>query len=254
MDSSQAAFEAQARWETIGCERAARQYRQGLRGKALAETAGGKSALRQLIEPLEKAVKVLQSQIANPPTGQRALAYLTPLLLLPADKIAVIGLTTSFRTQVDRPPEGDVLGTIRATVLSIGTAIRLQIDFDAWKAAAPEEIVSAVQRRFPDLNVRQWRRLQDRLDGAIKTIWETDQRYRIGGAVLKCLLDALPTWFSQSTKTTRDGRSEGILVLSESASEFLHDRAIRAEVARPLLFPMICPPIPWAYEPQGVSI
>lgn len=114
-----------------------------------------------------------------------------------------------------------------------------------------DALLRRFQAAFPSANRRAWSRFAAKVSGARSAKWSEDVRFAVGGALATALSNGAPDWFEVAPHG--DGpahRNPLCVLLTPAAVERMADVDVRAEVARPLLLPMIVPPNPWRYAPK----
>jgi len=251
---------AEARWEQEGVRRAAQRYREAAAASDPSELPSGQRLLREVIPPLSEKIAELQLQAADQMAsrGGRAARWAIPIQLLDPGALAVITTVSAMNAGAD--PLGTQSSALGVTEL-ISNSIRDELDYRQWveaqvaankvaKAAQDwdhVDMLAAFKRRYPNADRRTWRTFRRKLELA-KTEWDKETGVQLGGALLHALLEAAPHRFELATRTLAKGRTQNYLRLSEATMDMLRDVEARAEVARPMLMPMIMPPIPWRYD------
>lgn len=240
-------LEAQARWETEGCRRAIARYREAEAVQDPASLPPGQALLRACVPPLAAAIRQRQQEALQPTERSRGAPWAAALVALDPERLAVLTLAVCLRCEV--PVDGDTAGTTaRSTCLALASALALEVQYDRWTDAAGDEVLRAVQRRYPAMDAKAWRRVRKKLDGIEPTGWTMSERLQIGAALLDAAVTACPNYFRLETRHVGAGRTETLVILGEAARTLMDDRRARAEVASPILLPMLIPPIDWRYE------
>src|SRR6185503_5721346 len=201
----------------------------------------------------------------------------TQLQLEAADAIARVGITPPWAwpiqlleaqemalVAVSRALDGCVQDAYHSTVVSISEAIawavRDEVDYRRWVEAQVEanrvakeeknwehrDVLAAFRARYPNADRHVWAKWRRKLAIA-REPWSKETGIHLGGALLHALTKAAPQHFE--LQMIRQGpRTTAHLKLSEATEEMMMDIETRAAVARPILMPMIIPPIPWRYE------
>lgn len=241
-------LEAQARWETEGCRRAIARYRDAEATLDPASLPPGQALLRSLVPRLRDALAGVQREIIDPGQGSNGIPGGAALVALEAERLAVLALSVCLRVEAEDVDGSGVSSTARSVCLALATALAAQIDFDKWEETADKSVLAAIQRRYPEMDAPTWRRLRKKLDGVEPTRWTVSERLQIGAAVLAAVTLACEDHFVIETRHIGQGRTETYLTLTDLARRLMDDRRARAEVARPLVMPMLMPPIPWRYD------
>jgi DNA-directed RNA polymerase len=107
----------------------------------------------------------------------------------------------------------------------------------------------------PEADRRSWTRFASRIEGARSARWSDDVRAEVGALLADALATGAPAWF-EVARIGEDPRAEWrpiCVALTDHAVERMADVGTRAEVARPLMLPMIVPPNPWRYRECPIS-
>jgi hypothetical protein len=246
------AIEAEARWEVEGINRAVARYREAAKHKTPAELPSGQALLRELVGPLSEAIRQAQAKAAEEhASAGRPAPHGWAIQLLEADQLAVITVATALRP--DR--SGDAIPLTNMASM-IGSAVRLQVEFDRWVDAKDGTPPDASADRFlrkllakqPERATRLWPKWRRKVVETREAPWSASLRISLGCALLRLLVDTAPSRFSIDTRVITGNRTQAVLQVSDETLTELQQREARAEVARPLLLPMIVPPNEWKYE------
>lgn len=255
---------AECIWEMEGVRIATERYRAAMDTADVTALGPSSKLLRQIVPPLIKAICAAQveagEQMSN---GGRAATRGLPLILLPADKLALIVAAKSLRVALTSRVAGkdEALGIV-AQAGHICSAMRDQIEFDRWEAeqlqAAKDakrlkdsdhvNLLRRLEKAYPNLSTRAWARWRTKIEVLREQPWEKELATATGAHLIRMLVDTSPDVFEIIERGKGGGQVQYFLALTESASEMLRDLTARAEVARPLLMPMIVRPNPWRYE------
>ncbi len=256
---------AQAAWELEGVRRSVERYREAAKAADPLTLAPGKALVRGVVTPLIAAIRGLQDASAEAlSTPGRQPEYAWPLQVIEPEKAAVIVLSVACRAglrMVEKVAGNSLGGTLAAHAKEIAGALRDQLHYDRWvaserqlnKEAARSQVeghkdrLYALQKRYPTLDRRVWRKWAAKLELAALAEWDEKQAIVLGSALLRLLCDVAPDKFVIEERKTAVG-VQYVLGVTEQVREVMNDVTQRAEVARPLLMPMICPPNPWQYE------
>lgn len=169
-------------------------------------------------------------------------------LALDPEELAVLALAVCLRVEAEATEAGYTGKPVRTVCLELAQALVIEVQYRRWQGGADKSVAAAVARRYPAMDARTWRRLRKRLEDVDPLSWSPAERLQIGAALLEAVTTACPEHFVTSTRNAGGGRTETVLGLGEEARRLLDDRTARAEVARPLLMPMLIQPIDWRYE------
>ncbi len=245
----------EARWEMEGTRRAQTRYREAAAVADPATLPSGQKLLREIVPPLTARIKALQDEGMEAARGRgNPCLWAAPIQLLEAEILAVITVTRSLH--------GAEMAMARSftTQLSddISQAVQAEIEYRTWVSAqvvaskAAKEakdwthvnLAEAFKKRHPTADSRSWKRFSARL-GAARQPWDHHVSMQVGSALIQALLDAAPGHFTLDISNRGGMRTQRRLRLSEETQRVLRDIEVRAEVARPMLLPMLIPPIPW---------
>lgn len=253
--------ERQQRLE-VGCvEEGIARFKRELASSTFGDTPAGGIALgemfNQLLPAVEEAREEALAGILKPGKGNRP-EWWWIIAYLPAEKLAFITLRTLLTSSQNQRP-GSLRGHIRASTMSVMIAanVRLEMEFEIWRKKErdlckedPDRynlydvLVSRLQKgQVVDTEVfKRWRRKVaniERLD------WRPTMRVQVGSKMLGLAVEHGAGWFS-IRNMWMGGKSERVVELTEYAKAFIEDiNTQHYEVARPVLGPMVCPPVPW---------
>lgn len=257
-------LERQAHWEMEGVRVATERYREAALTADPTTLPPGSRLLRMVMKPLIPALRDAQSEgMEAIQQGGRYAAWAWPLQLFSGDKaiekLAVIAVTVGLRVSMT---EGRIASSVASQSRLLYQALRDQIEFDSWELAAEqakkeakrlktedfEDLLGRLNRRYPTLDRRVWARWRAKLELARDAPWSEDTVCQVGACLFALLIKAAPAVFRLDERPLGGGHTVYSLKLTEGALELLQDLTARAEVARPLLLPMVCRPNPWRYS------
>lgn len=246
-------LEAQARFEVEAFDEGISRYREALQARDLTELTMGQRLLREIVPALAERIKAAQDEAeAGLAHRGRLPLWAWPIGLVEAERLAVITLGTVLSFGRVAP---DIEGHYRLTENShplvfaarrVAAAARIQVEYDNWSSDAEPAVLKRLERRYPHVNRNVWTRWRRKVDAARET-WEPAIETALGCHLIALLAEAAPTRFS-ITHIIQRGKTVAHLQVTEETLALIDDLATRAEIARPVLMPMICPPIPWRYE------
>jgi len=243
------AREAQVRWEMSGFTRAQARFRDAMSAKEVGEMPASQALLRDVVPSLACAIRLRQAEAVDA-LGKpgRAPEWAWPVQLVDAEQLAVLTVCVALRSVTDFGSNG-VASPGQATALfrGIANAIRMQIEYERWTKAAERDVLAAFHRRYPTVNRKVWQRWRRKVDAARAEAWPESVQMATGGLLVGLLVEVAPARFSIEMKRVQ-GRTIRTIVLSQETQEMLNDVTARAEVARPVLLPMIVEPLPWRYQ------
>jgi len=247
---------AEARWEQEGIRRAAQRYREAAAAADPSALPSGQKLLREVVPALRDRIKELQVEGQMTMVGRHGQSrWAAPIQLLEADILAIITVISALHSVGET-------GSTTVVAHSIAAAVRAEIDYRQWieeqsvanKAAREAQdwehvdLVAAFKRRHPEADKRAWKSFSKKIGHAKAARWDEETSVQLGNALIRALVDAAPDRFEVELATLVGGRSQKCLRLSPETMELMNDIETRAAVARPMLMPMIIPPIPWRYE------
>lgn len=260
--------ERQIRWETEGIRRAAEHYREATKARDPATLPSGQRLLREVIPPLIETIKAAQADAVEQLGSRgRASPWAELVLLLDAEKLAVIIVTTALRAgQYADSDHPDPLSNMLGLSIEIAVVMRDQIEFDRWEAeqkaakklakqegdAEHEDQLALFRKRYPNATCRDWAKWRRKIDAARLEPWDKQRQVHIGSALIHWLTVAAPHRFEVAHRRLPGGKTQAYLKLSDETVEMMLDLEARAAIARPRLMPMLIPPIPWHYDEDGV--
>ncbi|WP_458098571.1 hypothetical protein [Roseomonas sp. WA12] len=283
-------FKREADWEQLAVQRAVRRYEAALlaaqKNGDPASMPPGRRVLYETVRPVAARIEEMRSQ--EYPT--RPPDWLNVFQSFGADVLAVVAVCTALRAGI---LTASVVGTTCTVFNKrVGVVLRDQADHDRFvaeqeaaqrKAVAPlrkaakvaaaqqdaelvrelskvlsethaDQLLKDWRRRHPEANRRAWGRFAARITGARSTKWSEDLVSSIGGALGDALVTGAPEWFG------KDQVGDGLpthrpmcITLTPKAVEAMADASARAEIARPMLRPMIIPPLPWQYREKEAA-
>ena len=242
----------QARWETEGFRRAIKRYHEEAAHKDWADLSAGQALLREIVPPLSALIATAQANaIASIGAPGRQPEWAWTIQLLPADQTSVITVMTALRGAVGSFGERDTSpgdgAALTACARSLATAIRTQIEYDKWAGEYPD-IEKRLKFRYPKVDRRVWSKWRVKVEATRCEPWGAHLEAALGAHLLGLMCEAAPKRFSLSTRRLTGGRTQHYIVPSQETMDLIEDTTARAEVARPLLMPMICQPIAWKYS------
>lgn len=250
----------EAAWEVKAVNEAIKRYREAVLERDPHELPPGRRVLVTTVGPVSDVIRARQDALAR--AEGRPQPWVAPFLTFDPDVLAVISVATALRA---REQDGAVGQTMPAFAKAVCAALRDQSDHDRFvreqKAEAranPEtggEQLRRFRRLFPAGDRRAWTRFASRVEGARTAAWPAVMRMQMGAELAHNLATGAPEWFEVAQAGTGPLTHRPLcLLLTSSAVEKLAEAEVRAEVARPLLLPMIIPPNPWRYVAKKETI
>lgn len=205
--------------------------------------------LRKFVPACAALQRDTKRRALDAPLGAPMPSYTLPLLVLPADVMAVITLRT-----VMSGSKADLCGYL-TTSRQVSRYIKLEIDWRAFQVTEREK-----KKADPNhFNLAKW--YADKLKvpkpqlgqkwlrgvGALSEKWPLQQQAAVGSMLLRCLLDACPADFRIVEYTDRKSRVRTIrsFDLTEKTRETLDKVHDVVAMLHPWRCPMVCPPKPW---------
>lgn len=249
----------EARWEQEGVRRATERYREAAAKADPSTLPSGQKLLRAVVPPLIE--KIIELQLRGGELARNAVGtkWAIPIQLLSAETLAVI---TTVRALTNAQVPADTSATVTGLALDIAVAVRDELDYRDWvdaqvadNKAAQEarnwdhvDLLAAFKRRYPSADRRSWRRFRRKLEHVRAEPWDRPTQVQLGSALINALVEAAPDRFEVEARRVSDGRTQNYLRLSAETQATLRDVEARAEVTRPMLMPMLIPPLDWRYE------
>jgi hypothetical protein len=266
-------LEQQARFEVEAFNEGVKRYREAIAGSEswagtvgdtvkvrrtqsdLTELTAGQKLLVEIVPGLSARIGQAQATALAAINGKGAASHPPPWawyigLVDDPDKLAVITLGCVLAFRLDHDDGGYRLDRQSAPITSlarnIASAVKMQVEFDRWSGENPA-LEKKLRALYPNVHRNVWARWRRKVDALRTEPWEPGAEVHLGTCLIDCLLAAAPSRFKTEHLPVR-GKRTAHLTISDETIEFINDVTTRAEVARPLLMPMICPPIPWRYE------
>jgi DNA-directed RNA polymerase len=268
-----AEIEAQIRWECHAVEEGVRSYRRARQTGPLILLPPGQAFMRDALPRLEAAIE--RYRAATPTTLRPSRGNPQDrdandiLLALPADVLAYITLASVAGSFAARKVhlEGTAMATLTNVALSVSRAVRLQIEFEAWKAREQQEtrvaraegrdrtnLFEALKRNTKVIDAKAWTTWARKIGHSLSAPWPSSFGVRLGSALLHLAATEGGGWVEIAT-VWKDGKSIRLVGMPPHAREALDNIDARAELNAYRKLPTICPPKPWrweasAHEPQ----
>lgn len=236
----------ESEWEIESVQRGVERYRAAAAAVDPDRLPSGRRVLVATVQPVASAIEALQTDALTLRRGGTPAPWSGALLSFTPEVLALVAVTVALRSAgLARSHVGARVTAYARTVCSI---LRDQLAHDAVRKAEPA-LHARFTARNPGADRRSWLRFQRRLGRARHEPWTDEEVQHVGAALLRCLVDACPTWFVLGRVS--DGpahRAPVCLLLTDRAIDQMRDIEARAELAAPRLMPMLCPPVPWSYS------
>lgn len=207
--------------------------------------------MRELIPAIEREQAVAVEGIANSGRGVRPVWWWY-LPFVKADRLAYIALRSVLNV---RMVENGVGRPGRTICLSIGLAVKQQVEFEKWlrdsKMEANEtggpNLAAKLVRKAKNFNQRQWGNWSRRIKSIETLDWRRDTKIHIGAKLLQLLIEETGGFFELRYVQIRH-KTERQVFLSQACRDMMEDINSNLEIATPVLKPMLIPPRDWAWD------
>jgi DNA-directed RNA polymerase len=209
-----------------------------------------KEAVEAVAPSIVRIQDVARAKVeAGATTGRRLGGWELPVAMCSPDTMAYIAVRCLLLRG-----EGS---TVQAAAQSVGSIVALQLETDAISrmdadADRPDRMAK-MRSRLKHINpksIRKWLRTCDDIERGMLT---KPEQFQVGLALLSCVIEALPEWFSKVTvpepgfanKTkTWVGPTVEFIELVQSERDY-------AAIQRPWWQPMLVAPKPWESKDSG---
>lgn len=270
----------QSAWEVRSVERAIARFREAAEARDPNELPAGRKALLETVRPVIASMQDLQARAATSSAeGGKPGDWEAPILAFSPEVLAVVAVSCALHV---KEAPGSRIGQVLSRFSNrVARSLVDQLDHDRFVAAQQEAQREAIrlakrdgvqeaelrdiredallrmfQRQNPKADRRAWRRFATRIEAARSAPWDEPTRHKIGGALAGALTAGAPEWFELVTlRQSGIGGTQTVfyLLLTPHAVERMADATVRAEVARPMMLPMIVPPNPWRYAERKTA-
>lgn len=238
-------------------------YKAYAESRDVTEVTSGAKLLRLMHPPALAAVKQLRETTETSLVGRQARQpWLWHLMAVDPEKLALIGLSCVLRGVMEGYA-GLKTASVRSVAVAIATAVQDEIEHGRWVSEQAEEaendpdsggkLLKALQHRYPQLDRKVWARWRAK----IKLVREERMDYilsvQFGSAVLHAVCEPNTKYVEIAEVGCGAGKRELRLGATQYTVDLVQDVTAIAEVARPPLRPMLCPPNPWVYEGNKAS-
>ena len=279
-EEREAAIQKNAEWETSGIQRGIERYHKELEKdkdqfeklgrSAFADSDVGSklvdncmrpmvAGLKPLIEEVEKAQEKAQDLFAK---SGRTPKWCRDILVHEPEKVAAIIVRTVLAGI--HPPVGNER-PFTACAIAIADNIKMQRDFDLWKARQRQQVRDAkANNEKPPVNLyevmtRKCKRIDSRAARSfmrLSTDYDREnltkkEKIHFGAFCLDLLVRCGNGWFELRIKNHGHGRNiraVKTIRLTQVALKAIEKDHNRCELNRPFLVPMLCEPASWRYE------
>jgi DNA-directed RNA polymerase len=247
----------QIKFEMAGADEGADKFRRMIADPAtkLADTGAGRKIFKEVMSALVPAIKAEQELaeegIANGGRGPRPVWWWY-LPFVSADKLAYIGLRSVLGV---RMRDNHLGRSARQICLTIGLAVKQQVEFEAWLRKSKEEssagggpdMAARLVRRAKNFNQRQWGNWTRRIKSIETVDWKRDVKMHVGAKMLQILVEQSLGFFELRYVQIRN-KTERHVFLTDACRAMINDINSGLEVNSPVLKPMLIPPRPWQWD------
>lgn len=250
-------IEAQIRWEVEGVNRGVRRYREENAKLQIGATPPGKTAIREVLKGMVKAVEDAQNEVVLRNKRGHVPPWSVPFLMLDADVLAFLTVNELLNAR-SRDRAGPSLTSV---AMSIANACVKQIEFQTWlerehaihkearKRGAPRQsMIERLKREVPKIDAMWWGKWSRRVLKLERVKWSEGLRIAVGTKLIHLAVEHGRGWFEVVRARRPQNREVFTVQLTDDAKGFLADLDERASVALPINLPMIIPPLSWRWE------
>lgn len=273
----------QAAWEVRSTERAVARYRAAAERMDPMSLPRGRRALVETVGPVSKTIEAARDALMQATSGKPP-PYVAPILAFNSEVLAVTAVAHVIQGKIRENSRTGI--TLTGFARAVSRSLRDQADYDRFVAAqmqaqreatAPitaeirqaekagdgakvralskvlsevreDELLRAFRRRNPQADRRAWSRFAARIEGARSKPWDEDTGLSVAGFLADAMTRGAPDWFEMGRLGDGpDHRNPTCVVLTPHAVEQLAEATTRAELARPMLLPMLIPPNDWRH-------
>lgn len=246
---------AQANFELELFERAAEQYKHDNNGP-MVQTSVGRKVLHSMVRNLTPHIAHIRDesleQLANKRNKGRSpnwwwmIAFLDPL------ETAVLTCHAILNARMDKIAGGRKANAI---CVSIGTAVKHQIELNKWRAMSKDvakrnksvDVAELLLKKSKNFNQRQWGLWKSKIDEIENLEWPRSYNFQIGAVLLDAAVKWCGGYFDMSLMRIR-GKTERIVSLSPEAEKLITDIEAMESMASPLMRPLLAEPLDWKYN------
>lgn len=247
--------EDQRRFEMQGVNDGIGKFRKMLDEGNIADTGAGRKIFKETMNLIVPAIREAQELaiegIANSGPGVRPVWWWY-ISFVSAEKLAYIALRSVLGIRMTKSGMGR---PARAICLSIGLAVRQQVEFEKWLRDSKDEakntggpdVAARLVRKAKNFNQRQWGNWTRRIKSIETLDWRRDVRMHIGAKILELVIENGGGFFELRYVQIRN-KTERQVFLSDACRAMLDDINSQLEIAAPVLKPMLTEPLEWHWN------
>jgi DNA-directed RNA polymerase len=250
-------IERQQRLEAESVERGVDRYRRAVAGMDPGDTSPGFLATREVMETLSPAIKEAQAQalalLVRPTKGGPKSSWWWTLPFLKPDVLAFITIRNILTAAPGRGRSGAIGRRYASLAICLGGGVEREMEFEQWKRTERDkhkgdprhvDLARIMVAKVGQVDEQIFRRWRKKLEQIERLGWKLNQKVQLGDKLLTLAVEYGRGWFRdeiyyEGAKTIRR------ISLSDEAQAAIQDIHARLEVNRPVLLPMVHPPIPW---------
>jgi DNA-directed RNA polymerase len=252
-------FDMEAKWEQRAARMGVERYRRAAEAADPSTLPAGQRLIRETVGPLKEAFEANKHHVEQS-TGRQAvksealrwLAEGDSLIQAAASVVSVVQFLFGAPSKTFAYHEGCPAETVSKVSRAISTHLIMCRENAMWVEEDTEEsakLRKEFKLRYPNPTADDWREFRSD-HGLARLEVSIPIRLQMGCAPLAWLCETSPRWFQAET-AYQQGKTIGLIRLTSEATEILSDITSRAEVAHPMLSPMIVPPNDWRYDEKG---
>ena len=241
--------------EMDGVSEGIKRYRESLQTTGLADTAAGRKIFKDVMKDLVPAIAAAQDiaveGISNSGKGVRPVWWWYISFISP-EKLALI----TIRAMMSKNKKSGYLGRPATNIfVSIGLAVRQQLEFETWlqnskreaKETGGRDVAARLLARSKNFNQRQWTNWSRKIEGIITLDWPREVRTHVGAKLVELVIESTGGFF-EMRYVQGGGKTQRQIFLSDACEAMIEDLNSRVEAVSPVQKPMIAPPLPWVWS------
>ncbi len=189
--------------------------------------------------------------VNEPPRGGRFAWGMIPLAILTPEQTAVITLRGIL---ADEYSDKALAKKLTSAELKIGSMMFTQLEFEDWKCAEQQRAKDEedYQSRYKKLihflkgqpvTAKNWGRFMSKFQQT-RTKKDRNHMIQLGARLVQVAIEEGKGWFEVGMIFER-GNGCKVIKFTDEALAALKDQQEHAELQKPMLRPMLCPPRPW---------